>query len=129
MRPGGACGRLISVKLPTVGSLIGENQAVPLGSLAEARSQPWHKMSWLMQWYSLLAKSNERRVATGGVCLDILPVKDGDSSVEDAMSRTGNTECSLISPVQQATTGGPKPNTFEHDAGFTSWSSEENRIP
>ena len=36
--------------------------------------------------------------------LDILPaLKDGDSSVEGTMPRTENTECSLISPVQQAT--------------------------
>ncbi len=35
--------------------------------------------------------------------LDILPaLKDGDSSVEGTMPRTENTECSLISPVQQA---------------------------
>ena len=43
VRPGGACGRLISVKLPTVGSLIGENQAVPSGNLNEARNRSWNK--------------------------------------------------------------------------------------
>ena len=69
--------------------------------------------------------------------IDILPaLKDGDSSVEGTMPRTENTECSLISPVQQATpvaqpTGdrSAKTNAFEHDSGFTSSSSEDNRIP
>ena len=36
VRPGGACGRLIGVKLPTKGSFFGENQAVSPGSLVEA---------------------------------------------------------------------------------------------
>jgi hypothetical protein len=52
------------------------------------------------------------------------------------MPRTENTECSLISPVQQAApvaqpTGdrSAKTNAFEHDSGFTSSSSEDNRIP
>ena len=36
--------------------------------------------------------------------VDILPALNGeDSSVEGTMPRTENTECSLISPVQQAT--------------------------
>jgi len=39
VRPGGVCGCLIGVKLLTMGSFIGKNQAVPLGSLYEAGSQ------------------------------------------------------------------------------------------
>ena len=68
---------------------------------------------------------------------DILPALKGeDSSVEGTMPRTENTECSLISPVQQAApvaqpTGdrSAKTHAFEHDSGFTSPSSEDNRIP
>lgn len=52
------------------------------------------------------------------------------------MPRTENTECSLISPVRQAApvaqpTGdrSAKTKAFEHDSGFTSSSSEDNRIP
>ena len=52
------------------------------------------------------------------------------------MPRTENTECSLISPVPQAApvaqpTGdrSAKAYAFEHDSGFTSSSSEDNRIP
>ncbi len=52
------------------------------------------------------------------------------------MPRTENTECSLISPVQQAApvaqpTGDRSAKTpaFEPDSGFTSPSSEDNRIP
>ncbi len=52
------------------------------------------------------------------------------------MPRTENTECSLISPVQQAAPvaqpigdRSAKTHAFEHDSGFTSPSSEDNRIP
>lgn len=43
MNLGGHGGRRIGVKFPTREEWSGENQAVPLGSLNEARSESWNK--------------------------------------------------------------------------------------
>ena len=52
------------------------------------------------------------------------------------MPHTENTECSLISPIEQALwvaqpTGNRSAETtaFEHDQGFTCSSFEQNRLP
>jgi hypothetical protein len=39
VRPGGACGRLASIKLPTSGRLMGEHQAVPWAVMWKRRTK------------------------------------------------------------------------------------------